>query len=146
MKLPVSIKAPSHGDAHRIDDPQLSFRGAAQAPVVFEGHHHAALFGFGDALLDASMHHLKPSSSVQPGMIGSMPRAFIRSSKSLMVFQRPELRRMQGCRVHKRFRGILGVQDVVAALSRVLLDEVLVNRHTHQLDPVAERVRRSLRR
>ena len=43
-----------------------------------------------------SMHQAKASSSVWPGSGGSSPLTFIRSSNEAMLFQRPELSRMQG--------------------------------------------------
>ena len=91
------------------------------------------------ALMD-SITQSKALLSVNPAIGGSSPLTFIRSSNDAMVFQRPELSRMEGMPsrpASSRQRFVWSMS--FCALGQVGRHEVLVDGQHHQVDARAER-------
>ena len=83
-----------------------------------------------------SMTQSKALLSVNPAMGGSSPLTFIRSSNDAMVFQRPELSRMDGMpsrAASSRQRFVWSMSFCRSARSGV--DEILMDGQHHQVTP-----------
>jgi len=94
MKLPCPSNAPSQGDWHGVNEAELAFWRAAEAPVIFQRHDHAALFGFGNAFFDALDAPFETIVLRAAGDDGLDAARFHQVIEILDGVQRPELRRM----------------------------------------------------